>query len=139
MIVLDASVALSWIYKREKSEENQIAKCVLEKIETCEVIVPALFHFEVTNSLLVNERRKLITEAEAIEFFSLISDLPLTTDSATPASLRNLIHLLGREYDLTAYDACYLELSLRTNSTLATFDVKLASAMRKAGGVVFKD
>ena len=37
------------------------------------------------------------------------------------------------------YDATYMDLALRANAELATFDVKLANAMRKAGGIVFGD
>jgi len=44
---------------------------------------------------------------------------------------------LGRQFHLTAYDASYLELALRTGSTLATFDAELATAMRQAGGRTF--
>jgi predicted nucleic acid-binding protein len=42
-------------------------------------------------------------------------------------------------YSLTAYDATYLELVLRTGGTLATFDRQLATAVRKAGVRVFGD
>jgi predicted nucleic acid-binding protein len=38
---------------------------------------------------------------------------------------------------LSAYDATYLELALREGAELATFDGKLADAMRSAGGSVF--
>jgi predicted nucleic acid-binding protein len=44
---------------------------------------------------------------------------------------------LAREHGLTAYDATYLDLALRKNAVLATFDGKLAEAMRRAGGKVF--
>ena len=139
MIVLDASMALAWIFDRENKKEAQRADHVLQKIKTEETLVPALWHIEVSNGLLLGERRKIITEAQVIDYFSRLSHLPLMTDSVAPSSIRSLVHSLGREYALTAYDAIYLELSLRTKSVLATFDNKLAAAMEKAGGVVFKD
>jgi predicted nucleic acid-binding protein len=46
---------------------------------------------------------------------------------------------LARAYELTGYDATYLELVLRTGRTLATFDRKLAEAARTAGVRVFGD
>jgi len=138
MIVLDASMALAWIFERENKKEAQHADCVLQKIKTEETLVPALWHIEISNGLLLGERRKIITEAQVIDYFSRLSHLPLMTDSVAPSSVRNLVHSLGREYGLTTYDAIYLELSLRTNSALATFDIKLAAAMEKAGGVVSK-
>ncbi len=39
----------------------------------------------------------------------------------------------------TAYNAVYLDLALRINAVLATFDIQLANAMRSAGGTVFGD
>ena len=54
-------------------------------------------------------------------------------------SIRDTALTLARAYGLTAYDATYLELALRTRRTLATFDRQLAEATRKAGGRVFGD
>lgn len=44
------------------------------------------------------------------------------------------IMALAREHGLTYYDASYLDLALRTGAVLATFDTKLAPAMKSAGG-----
>jgi predicted nucleic acid-binding protein len=46
---------------------------------------------------------------------------------------------LARAYQLTGYDATYLELVLRVGGVLATFDRQLADAVRKAGGRVLGD
>ena len=46
---------------------------------------------------------------------------------------------LGRMYNLTAYDATYLELAMRLAGVLATFDRQLAEAARAAGVRVFGD
>jgi predicted nucleic acid-binding protein len=46
---------------------------------------------------------------------------------------------LGRVFKLTAYDATYLELAMRTGGVLATFDKKLAEVARTAGVRVFGD
>ena len=40
---------------------------------------------------------------------------------------------LARAHGLTAYDAAYLELALRTGLPLATLDTRLGSAARVAG------
>jgi len=40
---------------------------------------------------------------------------------------------LAREYSLSAYDAAYLELSIRHGAPLATLDGKLQKAAQKAG------
>jgi predicted nucleic acid-binding protein len=45
---------------------------------------------------------------------------------------------LAREYSLSAYDAAYLELSIRHGAPLATLDSKLESAARQAGVRIFQ-
>lgn len=60
-------------------------------------------------------------------------------DREHPQTSGNAVMGFARKYSLTAYDATYLELALRTGRTLATFDAKLADAMRQAGGRVFGD
>ena len=137
MIILDASMALAWIFERDNKKEAICADHVLQKMESMETIVPPLWHSEISNALLVGERRKVVTEAQVIDYLNRLSHLPLTTDTASPANIRGLILSLAREYNLTAYDATYLEWALRTKSTLATFDNKLAIAMKKAGGEIF--
>jgi predicted nucleic acid-binding protein len=45
---------------------------------------------------------------------------------------------LARDYRLTAYDAAYLELAIRRNAPLATFDAKLRKAAKAASVQVFQ-
>lgn len=101
---------------------------------TTPVIVPALWHTEIVNALLVGERRKVISEAQIIDYLNRLARLPITTDSRTTASGVSLVMSLSREFNLTAYDATYLELALQHKAVLATFDVALSQAMKKAGG-----
>jgi predicted nucleic acid-binding protein len=58
-------------------------------------------------------------------------------DSVLPALCQTQVIHLSRVYNLTAYDATYLELAMRRAATLATFDRKLADAARAAGVRVF--
>ena len=53
-IVIDASVALAWCFPDEASD---YADSVLLAIENQTVIVPAIWPVEITNALLVGERR----------------------------------------------------------------------------------
>ena len=45
---------------------------------------------------------------------------------------------LARRYDLTVYDAAYLELASRRNLRLATADRKLAQAASRIGVALFR-
>ena len=44
---------------------------------------------------------------------------------------------LARAYSLSAYDAAYLELSIRHGAALATLDGKLLKAAKQAGIEIF--
>ncbi|MDR3383001.1 type II toxin-antitoxin system VapC family toxin [Cupriavidus basilensis] len=136
-LVLDASMALAWLFERADPIQAECADKVLSALTSYEVVVPPLWHVETANALLVAERRKVVTEAQVADFVSKLGSLPITTDSAAPAERREVVMALAREHRLTAYDATYLDLALRNGAALATFDGALASAMRNAGGVVF--
>jgi len=138
ILVLDASMALAWIFERGKPAEAACADRVLDAAISAQLTVPSLWHTEVANALLVGERRKVITEAQVIDYLTRLDHLPIRMDDASPAVRRDQVLGLAREHGLTAYDATYLELSLRLGAVLATFDVKLAEAMRRAGGAVFE-
>jgi predicted nucleic acid-binding protein len=101
------------------------------------IMVPALWAVELANALLVGERRRRLRQSDILEFAELVGQLSLVQD--TPAAGKQMGNVLAtaRQYDLTAYDAAYLELSIRERAELATFDVKLQKAARKAGVLIF--
>lgn len=136
-LVLDASMALAWLFERDNAKESSTANKLLKNLANAETVVPVLWHTEITNALLIAERRKVVTEAHVIDYLNRLSNLPILTDSIIMADHRNFIMSLAREYKLTTYDATYLDLALRSNATLATLDKELANAMRKAGGKIY--
>ncbi|MGB6976285.1 MAG: type II toxin-antitoxin system VapC family toxin [Gammaproteobacteria bacterium] len=136
-LVIDASMALAWIFERNNNKEARLAEFTLSSIARVDAIVPTLWHTEVVNALLVGERRKIVTEAQVIDYLNRLSHLPIETDDVTPSSCRDSVMALAREHALTAYDSTYLELALRNNATLATFDNKLIEAMNNIGGKIF--
>lgn len=138
-IILDASAALAWLKDRDDPAEVIQANGILHTIEAQEAIVPSLWFTEVTNGILMVERHSNIPTLIIGRFIQLIESLPINLDNALAPALQNSYLLLARLYNLTVYDATYLELALRTKSTLATFDQKLAAAARSAGVHVFGD
>ncbi|CCD30120.1 putative PilT protein domain protein [Candidatus Glomeribacter gigasporarum BEG34] len=137
MVVIDASMALAWLFERSKPEEADCAACLLSSMADVKTVVPTLWHTEIANALLMGERRHVVNEAQVIDYLTLLSYLPITTDDAAPASRRDQVMGLAREHKLTAYDATYLDLAFRNGAVLATFDVELAEAVCRAGGTVF--
>ena len=137
-LVLDASMALAWLFNRSDEKERVCADKVLLSSSHVDAYIPSLWHIEITNALLVGKRRKVVTEAQVIDYIHKLSQLPIITDDVSIMSRRDVVMGLAHQYDLSTYDASYLDLALRLQAALATFDVQLANAMRRAGGVVFE-
>lgn len=122
--VLDASVTACWAFR---DEEHPVADTARDRIIGDEGLAPTLWWFEVRNILVVNERRKRLTEADSSVFLRDLARLPITLDR-TPEEAEVL--RLARKHRLSVYDAAYLELALRRGITLATLDNDLIRAAR---------
>jgi len=138
-MVLDASVAVSWLLKRSDPREIAIAGQAIAMVQSQGARIPAIWLTEVANTLLTAERKSIATPAASAKFLADLATLDLHPESADPSTMSRSILNLARSLQLTAYDATYLELALRTASTLATFDRQLAGAFRTLGGHVFGD
>jgi predicted nucleic acid-binding protein len=136
-LVLDASVAVSWHISRSDPNEAGLAQQAIHAVMSESASVPHLWFTEVANALLTAERRQISDQRSSARFLADLDALPIIIDNRAPIELRKEILQLGRLYNLSAYDATYLELALHTNASLATFDRKLAEAYRKAGGLIF--
>ena len=133
-LVLDASVALSWCFEDEGGE---YALQVLDSLRTDEAVVPTLWTLEVSNGLMVAERRGRIGAATATRFTRLLLSLPIAVDPAERDRAFGEIRHLARTHGLTSYDAAYLEVSVRLGVPLATLDAALASAAETEGVPLF--
>jgi predicted nucleic acid-binding protein len=95
--------------------------------------VPCHWWIEIANGLLMAERRKRLTRAAASEAVGFIRSFPVTVDLETGSRAAGETTALARQYNLTIYDAAYLELALRHGSILATADKALAKAAEAVG------
>ena len=120
--VLDCSVAMTWCFEDEATPETDK---ILDHFNHETAVVPALWHLEVANVIALAERKNRLTENEAMEFWSLVDSLPITTDNILPERGRREIFHLARKYNLTVYDAAYLDIAIRYSFPLATLDKKL--------------
>jgi predicted nucleic acid-binding protein len=123
--VLDASITACWAFD---DEDHPVAALALDRIRTDEARVPSLWWFEVCNTLIVNERRGRLTEADVSAFLRGLSRLGVTVDRELDEAS---VLMLARRHRLTVYDASYLELANRESLPLATLDTDLAAAARK--------
>jgi predicted nucleic acid-binding protein len=122
--VLDASVTACWAFE---DETHPVADYTLERIRKEEALVPSLWWFEVRNTLVVNERRGRLAEADTAAFLRGLSRLRVTVDRSPD---EGCVLTLARKHRLTVYDASYLELAQREALPLATLDTDLIRAAR---------
>ena len=131
-IVLDANIALATVLP---SDGNDYSDRVLLRFNQGEsAIVPAIWHLETINGLLVRERRKTITPNERDEAIKLVRSYPVETDDLTAEpTIIDAVLALSIRYQLTAYDAAYLELAKRTGLPIATQDAAIIQAAKHLG------
>ena len=132
--VVDASVALAWCFPDEASD---YADAVLVALEGRTILVPAIWGLEIANAVLAGERSNRLRQPEIRRFTTLLESLSLVQDVQPVGDQVSNVLPLAREYRLSAYDAAYLELSIRHGAPLATLDGKLRKAAQKAGIGVF--
>jgi predicted nucleic acid-binding protein len=128
--VLDASIAAAWCFEDEATPQTD---ALLDRLLDGRVVVPPLWHVELANLLVQNERRGRIDQARAAQFLALLGRLRIETDAADPAERRGAILDLARQHRLSAYDAAYLDVALRRALPLASKDVALRRAAEAAG------
>lgn len=132
-LVLDASMALAWVFERQNPQEALRADRLLAACGQQPWLVPGLWHLEIVNALAVGERRGAIDAERVDDFLARLAALPILTDPSAPGERRHRLLSLAREQGLTAYDAAYLELALRLDADLASFDGPLNAAAHRAG------
>jgi predicted nucleic acid-binding protein len=134
VVVVDASTALAWCFPDESSD---YADSVLVSLEGKTIFVPSIWGLELTNAILVGERLKRLRQPEIQRFSALLEGLKVIHDTQSAAENIAQVLPLARQYRLAAYDAAYLELSIRRGAALATFDGKLQKAAQDAGVSLF--
>ena len=109
---------------------------ILNSITKKGIIVPSLWVYEVTNTLTVSVRRKKLTVADAHDLINNIQLLPIEFDKPTIENMSNIFNI-ANEHKLSAYDAAYIELALRTNTQIASFDKEVIKVSGKLGIKIF--
>jgi predicted nucleic acid-binding protein len=125
--VIDASIIVAFAFEDAANPRVALA---IERLTTDEAAAPVLFHFEVRNALLVNERRGRISAEGSIAFLNILAKWPIRF--ASPPHDEALMDI-ARRRKLTVYDAAYLELAIREGVPLATLDQDLETAARAEG------
>lgn len=135
--VLDNAVAMAWCFT---DEATPFTENLLDRLSNLVdvAVVPALWLYEVTNVTTLAVRKGRITQAKAAKFLGSLANLPIEVEpphlkrSEVFATLSGLME----QHRLTSYDAVYLELVMRRQLPLATFDGVLRDACRAVGEVL---
>lgn len=129
--VLDASMALAWCFDDESGTQ---AETVLDLFTQSQAIVPTLWLLEISNALVNAERRGRLTAAESARFLELLRGLPIQIEetSSMERTWGDVLNL-ARAHRLSTYDACYLDLAMRSGAPLATLDDDLRNAAKAYG------
>jgi predicted nucleic acid-binding protein len=134
VLVLDASSVLAWAYADEAGNPD----AVIDYVTANGAQVPAHWILEVTNTLLVGERRNRLKAGQSHQFLAEIAALPIRVDLETSIRGWDAIPALAVQHGLTSFDAAYLELAVRLEVPLATLDQALARAARAENVALFK-
>ena len=133
-LVLDPSVVAGWFIGDESSSFTQAA---LAAVAASGALVPSLWPYEVTNMLLMAERRGRISTEDVSLALESLAALPIHVRPTSVTRDTAALARIAREYRLSAYDASYLEVALRSRSILATLDLALRRAAERAGVGLF--
>jgi predicted nucleic acid-binding protein len=121
---------LTWCFEEEATPQTE---AVLDSLVSGERgVVPAIWPFEVANGLVVAERRRRISEAQATAFLEVLTGLPISVEHSQVGQLMG-VTAVARFHQLAVYDAAYLHLAARLGAKLATVDGRLSAAAARAG------
>lgn len=128
-VVIDASVALKWLFDDEDGVVQALAlrDRYLSDPVSFPLLAPSLWRYEVINGLWVATCRGRLSEDEAQE--ALADLLEIGVELIEPEGTRML--QLAKEYGIAVYDAAYLAVAEMTGCLLWTSDRPFFEAVRK--------
>jgi predicted nucleic acid-binding protein len=127
-LILDASMAIAWVFDDEGPQPLNI----LIRVRADGAVVPSHWRLEIASALRSAVTRRRYTERFVSECLADLGNLPIVVDGETDSRAWGRTRKLSNEYDLTVYDAAYLELALRRKLPLASCDQALIAAAKRA-------
>jgi len=98
-----------------------------------DLICPSIWNYEVLNLLATATRRGTLTEAQADAGLELLNALETRIDDLNNDVQRKRVHRFARQFNLSAYDAAYLEVADRLQVPLLSRDADLVAAAAQRG------
>ena len=131
--VLDASLALAWSFDDEPEPDAPLG---LDLLSGDHAVVPSVWPLELSNALVIAERQGRITRSDSARLTSLLGGFPIEVEPITTRRALGDVLDIARDYELSAYDAAYLEVAVRRALPLATLDGRLRTAAERVGAQV---
>lgn len=129
--VVDVSVGIAWVHPSQASPDtDRLLEAVALNVM---VVVPALWFLEVSNVLLVAQRRNRLTATQRQIAMGVLSRLELTVDEEGSRYAFGRTSELAENHGLSIYDAVYLELAVRHALPIASRNEGLNQAAKKCG------
>ena len=116
-------------------EEEPTATGAMQYVVEEGGVTPCIWWYELRNALLVNERRGRISPQQMSDTLADSLSLGISIDDQHDEAL---LLELARQYELSVYDAAYLEVAFRRGLALATLDRRLCEAAEPMGIAVFQ-
>lgn len=129
--VADASVAVGWVHPTQATTETV---AMLDAVADGAILeVPAIWPMEVANALLVLARRGKLDDNERQIGLGWLQGLVVRIDADAATLAFSRLSELAEAYELSIYDAAYLELAQRRRLALGCKDGALRKAAKRAG------
>lgn len=123
--VIDVSVAGSLVLP---DEAQNMAAATSDLILHADLVAPLLWRFEISNLLLVAQRRGRINDAQRFTAIERLQQMDVSIDVQSGDQAWLASFDIAQSDGLTVYDAAYLELARRLGCGLLTYDRALAKA-----------
>ncbi len=128
--VIDASAALSWLAPTQATASSAV---FLQTRRESRLVAPHIFNWEVGNTLIGLQRRRLLSAAALeqafvdLRAFDVFVALPMS-----PSEIEDLA-LIAREWSLSLFDSAYLQLALERDFALVSRDSQLLTVAGSEG------
>jgi predicted nucleic acid-binding protein len=128
---------MRWFFGDGSTSDRAYAGRALDALESSNAIVPVTWGLEVSNVIARSETKGITSKERSEAFLGRLSGLDIEVDADTFEYAFSDTLKLARSYKLSSYDASYLELAHRRDLSLATLDLDLRKAAKKAGVKIF--
>jgi predicted nucleic acid-binding protein len=122
-IILDASAIMSVIVEEPE-------RALVESLtKNTTILSPSMVSFEIANGLTKMMKRKIIDKQRMMSAFEYFKWIPI---KILEVDIEDALEIAG-EYNIYAYDACYLASAKKEDLPLLTFDGNMARIGKEIG------